>query len=110
MKNTLIFILIVGLGFVAFRFVDRAQQEPVVQQDPEVQNPDSVAAYVSQNISALSPEKEVLGGKFYVTNIDFDSGSGMVEYEDGHNAYVANFTYIYKQNGEVEITGFELAE
>ncbi len=109
MKNVLIFVLILALGYVAFSYIERTP-EPRNQQDPEVQNPDSVTSYISKNISALSPEKEVLGGTFYVTNITFDAGSGTVEYEDGHNAYTAEFSYEYKENGEVSVTRFEMVE
>ena len=109
MKNVLIFVLILALGYVAFSHIERTP-EPRNQQDPEVQNPDSVTSYISKNISALSPEKEVLGGTFYVTNITFDAGSGTVEYEDGHNAYTAEFSYEYKENGEVSVTRFEMVE
>ncbi|OGG49402.1 hypothetical protein A3C18_01230 [Candidatus Kaiserbacteria bacterium RIFCSPHIGHO2_02_FULL_54_11b] len=65
-----------------------------------------VESYISQNISDLSPEKEVLGGKFYVTDIQTTGGKGVVHYEDGHIALVADFTY--KTSGEkgIEITSF----
>lgn len=53
----------------------------------------SVEEYVRENISALSPEKEQVGGTFQVTRIEAADGKGVVEYEDGHNAYVADFTY-----------------
>lgn len=43
--------------------------------------------YLRQNISVLSPEKEVLGGKFYITKITWsEKGAVLVEYEDGHIA------------------------
>ena len=109
MKNVLIFILILAIGLFAFQSLERRPEEPKTG-DPEIQNPDSVTSYISKNISALSPEKEVLGGTFYVTNITFDAGSGTVQYEDGHNAYAANFTYEYKDSGEVEVTSFEMVE
>ena len=53
----------------------------------------SVESYVSQSISELSPVKEQLGGKFYVTDIQIADGKGTVSYEDGHSAYTADFTY-----------------
>ena len=109
MKNVLIFILILTIGLFAFQSLERRPEESRTG-DPEIQNPDSVTSYISKNISALSPEKEVLGGTFYVTNITFDAGSGTVLYEDGHNAYTANFTYEYKDSGEVEVTSFEIVE
>lgn len=110
MKNALIFICILALGFLAFEMLDQKPSESPNLADPEVQNPDSVTSYISKNISALSPEKAQLGGTFYVTNITFDAGTGTVEYEDGHNAYVADFTYEYKANGEVSVTSFTITE
>lgn len=109
MKNILIFILILVIGFMAFQMLERpVQQAPT--GDPEVQNPDSVTSYISKNISALSPQKEVLGGTFYVTNITFDAGTGTVEYEDGHNAFVADFSYEFESDGSVSVTSFEIVE
>jgi hypothetical protein len=109
MKNVLIFILILAIGYFAFQALERPDQQPQAG-DPEVQNPDSVTSYISKNISALSPEKEVLGGTFYVTNITFDAGTGTVEYEDGHNAYTARFSYEFSDTGRVSITSFEIVE
>ncbi len=41
--------------------------------------------YVSKNISSLSPEKPVLGGKWYVIRFWFvKEKAAYVEYEDGH--------------------------
>ncbi len=41
--------------------------------------------YVSKNIAELSPEKPVLGGKWYVIRFWFvKDGAAYVEYEDGH--------------------------
>lgn len=55
----------------------------------------SVESYVTQNISLLSPIKETMGGTFYVTEIEVEplENKGHVKYEDGHNAYEADFTY-----------------
>jgi len=53
-------------------------------------------SYLMSNISTLSPQKEVLGGKFYVTTIDWlDDRSGAVSYEDGHIALRADFKFTY---------------
>ena len=52
--------------------------------------------YLMENISQISPKKEVLGGKFYVTTIDWlDDSSGTVAYEDGHIALKADFKFSY---------------
>jgi hypothetical protein len=56
----------------------------------------TIKEYVSENISQLSQNKEILGGKFYITDIKVDGDSGTVWYEDGHIALVADFTYITK--------------
>jgi membrane-bound inhibitor of C-type lysozyme len=68
----------------------------------------SIEDYVTANISALSPEKEVLGGKFYVTKIEAHGGAGTVWYEDGHNAFVADFKYLINEAGEPSVTSFTL--
>jgi len=52
-----------------------------------------VEEYVRKNINTLSPEKAVLGGTFYVTNISVDQYKGKVSYEDGHIAHSAEFTF-----------------
>lgn len=69
-------------------------------------NPSDVESYVRENIASLSPRDEVLGGVFFVTKIDVgNDGTGTVEYEDGHNAYTADFTF-ETGGDEVEITSF----
>lgn len=53
-----------------------------------------VEKYIREHVSEFSPEKEVLGGKFYVTKVTFLSSSrALVEYEDGHNAFTANVDF-----------------
>lgn len=67
----------------------------------------SVESYVRANIRQLSPEPEVLGGTFFVTSIDVrEDGTGSVSYEDGHNAYDADFTYSVDQLGQPHIDSF----
>lgn len=68
----------------------------------------SVEAYVTQNISALSPIKETMGGTFYVTEIEVEpeENKGKVKYEDGHNAYEAEFTYTSNDRTGHTITSF----
>ena len=70
----------------------------------------SVEAYVRENISRLSPEPAVVVGAFYVTNIEVGSGTGTVEYEDGHIALVADFTYSLDGAGGVAIDSFKIRE
>lgn len=71
-----------------------------------VQSGESIEAYVAANISSLSSMPEVLGGTFYVTAIEAADGRGTVSYEDGHNAYTADFTYSFGADGSVSIDSF----
>lgn len=74
----------------------------------------SIESFVTQRISELSPEKEVLGGTFQVTDIRLTpregtsvaSGTGVVSYEDGHNAYTADFSYEADDFKGISITNF----
>lgn len=67
----------------------------------------SVRKYVAGNLSALSPEKEVLGGTFYITEFEAKDGEGFVAYEDGHVAYAADFLYEI-EDGNVLISSFTI--
>ena len=50
--------------------------------------------YLAKNISDISPEKEVLGGKFYITKLTLiSSDKAEVEYEDGYIALKADFNF-----------------
>ena len=72
----------------------RVWEEPCTDED-------LVRNYLNENLSTLSPEPEVLGGKFFVTNLEFvNETKAIVEYEDGHNMYIGEFEY--------EITGENL--
>lgn len=66
----------------------------------------TIEEYVSQNISTLSTTPEVLGGKFFVTKIEAHGGVGTVSYEDGHNAYTADFTYSVDAQGNPTVQTF----
>lgn len=69
-----------------------------------------IETYVTRNISTVSPVKEQLGGTFYVTKIETREGKGVVEYEDGHNAYTADFTYTIEDTGKPSLTSFTVRE
>lgn len=69
-----------------------------------------VGDYIRDHISELSPEKEVLGGTFYVTEITFPAPNiALIEYEDGHIALTAEAEYEIKDN-QVKIKDFEIIE
>jgi hypothetical protein len=114
-KNTIIFIICIvvlaaGFGLYSYMANQNPQEVPVETETQDEQNRRvmSVEDYVKLNISELSPEKEVLGGKYYVTEIEARGGAGTVKYEDGHNAYVADFTYTTDEIGAITITSFLL--
>lgn len=66
----------------------------------------NIGQYITENISSLSPEPEVLGGTYYVTDIQTENGTGVVSYEDGHNAYTADFTYSVSAEGALSVDSF----
>lgn len=64
--------------------------------------------YLNIHLSDLSPQKEVLGGHFYVTDLRLTSSStAVVDYEDGHIAVSARFVYGY-QDGQIRISDFHI--
>jgi len=67
------------------------------------------ADYIKAHVSELSPEKEVLGGKFYITNIVFENaGNAVVEYEDGHIALRAHVSFMVDGGKNVEVLKWEM--
>lgn len=113
---TLILVVVLA-GFVGIVAARRASQTPQPKASesapqaseavaPKISQPE-VEAYIRNNISALSPRKEVLGGKFYVTGITFgNENDGTVTYEDGHIIVTADFTYGADPSGKVVIASF----
>jgi hypothetical protein len=104
-------LLIIVLG-VAFNVRNEALNQRIKKpvDVPATVQIFSVEEYVQQNISNLSQEKEVLGGKFYVTQIEAHGGAGTVYYEDGHIAFVADFTYTIDPTGSPSITSFTIRQ
>lgn len=68
-----------------------------------------IEEYVKRNISGISAEAgypEEVGGTFQVTKFSAANGKGQVSYEDGHNAYTADFAYTTDKKGLVTVTSF----
>ncbi len=115
-KNTIVLILALIIIAAIFGFIAYQNNTSVVTNPIDTTNTDtqgnsnntqepangdrmmSIEDYVRSNISKLSSEKEVLGGTFYVTEIEAQDGAGAVSYEDGHNAFTADFTYTTDEN------------
>lgn len=68
-----------------------------------------VGDYISANISSLAPIKETVGGKFFITTISLKKGGGIMNYEDGHNAYSATFDYKV-ENSLVSVSNIKLID
>jgi hypothetical protein len=104
-KINLIFIIIalILVSFLVIWFNAERQEE-----ENELNYEQIVEQYIKDNISELSPEPEVLGGTFYVTNIDFlEDNLLFVTYEDGHILLEAEAKYSVI-NGEIIIDFFRL--
>lgn len=115
--KSLIGLLVICLVTVAlFFYKGNSTQQAVVQEEMEQSEQQgklmSIESYVTQNISLLSPEKEVLGGTFYVTKIEVEpeEKKGYVEYEDGHVAFAADFTYTADDVEGITITSFVIRD
>ncbi|MFA5736837.1 MAG: hypothetical protein WCX70_01625 [Candidatus Paceibacterota bacterium] len=75
----------------------------------EVDEQKKVDNYIREYIAELSPEEPVLGGAFQVNNITFsENKNGLVEYEDGHILFRAEFSYLIDENKSVKIKSFEI--
>lgn len=105
-KIILILVIIVfatGIGYMLWN------QNMFVSHSAPDQN--VVRQFFERNISTLSPEKEVLGGTFYVTDFALnDNYSGVVSYEDGHMAYKAYVTFTTDKTGAISVTSFDIIE
>lgn len=113
-----VYRILVSIVFAAFLF-SPFYQPAVTANSNDMQYPYAsdqserymdIETYIMRNISTISPVKEQLGGTFYVTTIESHDGQGAVEYEDGHNAYIADFTYTVEESGKPTLTSFTLRQ
>lgn len=74
------------------------------------QNQDAADAYIRSNVSALSLTPAVLGGTFYVTDIEWeDEDTAIVSYEDGHIALKGRTNIVHGDDG-VTVTEFVIVD
>ncbi len=67
-------------------------------------------AYIRENVTELSPAPAVLGGTFYVTDIEWENDTtAIVSYEDGHIALQGRTT-IERDGNEVTASEFVIVE
>jgi hypothetical protein len=84
-------------------------EEYIPEETMDVEKQGAVFEYLKNNISELSPEKEVLGGTFYITSIDFlDENNLIAGYEDGHIALTAEVEYEYIDVNNIAINSFNI--
>lgn len=84
-------------------------ESPLIKTQTPTKNPnyDLVKQYLNIHLNELSSIKAVLGGKFYVTDLQItNNNSGIVWYEDGHIAARAFFNYNISNNN-VSISQFQ---
>ncbi len=116
MKTTIIILLLIAVA-VGGWFIwkdNNTIENPTSEPNATTTNNGGVRAmsaedYFRLNISQISNQfgtPEVLGGTFYVTKFEAKDGIGTVEYEDGHIAVVADFTYTVAENGAITINSF----
>ncbi len=117
----LLFILSIYLYFkgneIQEKNVQQANQEQKSEDTNMIKNEltseeqQTVLKYLEENISDISTEKEVLGGKFYITSLDFlDGNNAVIEYEDGHIALKAGINFQYIDENNITINKFEIIE
>lgn len=104
----LIFIVLCGGAWFIVRDLKEAQntETPNSTTTEDGGRYMDIESYVRYDISNLSPIKESLGGTFYVTSLETHDGTGVVSYEDGHNAYTADFTYEISGIGQPLVRNF----
>jgi hypothetical protein len=107
MNRLFVFLLVALIGFGTYVYFLENGEAPAAEPQPAGGRVMDVQTYVRNNIATLSPEPPVLGGTFYVTEIDTANGHGTVWYEDGHMAHVADFEYVVDEYG-ITISMFEL--
>lgn len=81
----------------------------ITPRDPALSNEQNlIKDYLTNHLSELSPTKEVLGGKFYLTRITFpQNNQAIIDYEDGHIALQAKIGYEIGPK-KLKITSFKV--
>lgn len=72
-----------------------------------VNKQEAMEEFLQKNISVLSPVDAVLGGTFYVTDIEWlDDTTALVQYEDGHIAESIRVK-LRMENGKVRVVSVD---
>lgn len=106
-KNFLILLVMVIFIWLGV-FIIKDKNKKI--NDYDTNSIELVNNYIRKNISEISPQKEVLGGKFYITDLQISSdGKGFVEYEDGHILVKATFEYSIDKSNQIKIFNFKIS-
>ncbi len=115
----LIMILIIALAMIIeskqknknFALSNMQEEAIIIEENLSIEDQENIILYLEENLSELSPEKEVLGGTFYITSIDFlDNNNLILEYEDGHIALKAELEFQYIDKENIVIIKFDIKE
>ncbi len=120
-RNVIVFMILVVLcSFAVFIYTEEVSapriqisdrsQDTAYQEEAYKNRLMSIESYIGAHIRELSPVQEVLGGTFYVTEVNASNGEGVVRYEDGHMAYIADFTYTQNEQTGYTVTKFRVRE
>ena len=102
MRNILILFVIIAVLLLGIYFIknQKTDENPVPVGNIEQNDPVAVEKYIRENIKILAPEEPVLGGTWYVTMVEInkESKTGTMSYEDGHIAGSARFSYHFEMD------------
>jgi len=113
MKKIIPFIIVLAFIFTAFyiiktRTLDDVPTIPNVELPSGIEQVVLVENYIRENIKVLVPELPVLGGSWYVVevNVNPHNKNGAVIYEDGHIQGAGIFKYSLGADGKIIIESF----
>jgi hypothetical protein len=69
-----------------------------------------IETYVRTFISELSPSPAQVGGTYHVTEFEAADGRGVVHFEDGHVAHIADFSYTIDEERGITINSFTIRD
>ncbi|MDD2354364.1 MAG: hypothetical protein PHX76_03260 [Patescibacteria group bacterium] len=122
-KILISFLIVVLLGLAVYYLMENyenQENEPNLPVDIIEQNNEELPkydastqaqfdAYIRENINTISPEPAVLGGSFYVTNLNWlRSNLAAIEYEDGHISLSAEVELDLSESGEIIVSNVYL--
>ena len=91
--------------------VDDEENNEKVKENNYNEREELLRDYLNENISKLSPEKEILGGSFFITSLILNGEDEFaIEYEDGHILLLASGKYSIDEENNVNIKEFDLQE